>query len=254
MLNNNLQTTAFEGSRVAELKQSSREIHKHIRARSYIGNSALGISDGLVTNLAFLTGFAAATSDSQFHLIQIAGLASMLAGTISMFFAGIIAGRSEYELYEADAKREAGEIEQEPEEEKQELREFYMSKGLTKEQAHAIVEQIASDKDKFLEDILMHELHVHRTRLSSPIKTGSVIGLSFLVGAFIPLAPFLVLSSRTGSLITAVLASPIFLFSVGGWRGRTVGRKFWKTGLETLGIGISAAGILYLIGLSLGFF
>lgn len=253
MLNNNWQLSTFKGFRLAELKQPSREVHKHIRARSYIGSSALGVSDGLVTNLAFLTGFAAATSDSQFHLIQIAGLASMLAGTISMFFAGIIAGRSEYELYEADAKREAGEIEQEPEEEKQELREFYVSKGLTKEQAHAIVEQIASDKDKFLEDILMHELHVHRTRLPSPIKTGTVIGFSFLVGALIPLAPFLVVSNRTGSLITAVLVSPIFLFSVGGWRGRIAGQKFWTSGLETLGIGVSAAAILYLIGLFFGF-
>src|SRR5437867_9311379 len=85
---------------ISELKQLPREIHKHIRARSYIGSSALGVSDGLVTNLAFLSGFAGAASDSQFHLIQIAGVASMLAGAISMFFGGVLAGRSEYELFQ----------------------------------------------------------------------------------------------------------------------------------------------------------
>jgi vacuolar iron transporter family protein len=239
---------------VAELKHVPREIHKHIRARSYIGSAALGVSDGLVTNLAFLSGFAGAATNSQFQLIQIAGVASMLAGAISMFFGGVLAGRSEYELFQADAKREAGEIEQEPEEEKRELREFYIAKGLSKDQADKVVEQIASNKARFLEDILMHELHVHQTKIPNPIKIGGVIGLSFLVGAFIPLWPFLFLPTRLESLAISALVSPIFLFVVGAWRGRVVGRKFWRTGLETLLIGVSAATILYVIGISLGFF
>ena len=76
------------------------ERHKHIRARGYIGSSALGISDGLITNLAFLSGFAGYVYDIQ--LIRFAGIASMLAGAISMSFAGFLAQRSEYDLYHAD--------------------------------------------------------------------------------------------------------------------------------------------------------
>lgn len=235
----------------AELRQLPSEIHKHIRARGYIGSSALGVSDGLVTNLAFLSGLSGASSS--FDLIRIAGFASMLAGAISMFFSGVLAWRSEYELFLADAKREAGEIEEEPEEEKAELTDFYLAKGLTSEQAKMIVEQIASDKTKFLEDILMHELHVHRAKLANPIKMGGVIGLSFLVGALIPLAPFLLLPTRIESLIVSAVVSPIFLFSVGAWRGRVVGRKLWKTGLETLAIGAVASILVYLIGSALVF-
>ena len=231
---------------MAKLGQVPREIHKHIRARGYIGSSALGVSDGLVTNLAFLSGFAGATAN--FDLIRVAGTASMLAGAISMFFSGVLAWRSEWELYQADAKREASEIEEEPEEEKAELRNFYMAKGLTQPQATEIVERIASDKSKFLEDILMHELHVHRTKLANPFKMGGVIGLSFLIGALIPLAPFLLLPTRIDSLVVAAIVSPVFLFSVGGWRGRVVGRKIWKAGVETLMIGLSAAIIVYVIG------
>lgn len=171
-----------------------------------------------------------------------------------MFFGGVMAGRSEYELYQADARREGEEIEQEPEEEKEELRDFYIAKGLNKDQAEKIVDQIASNKANFLEDILMHELHVNKVQLSNPLKTGAVIGLSFLAGAFIPLAPFLLFQTRTASLVGAGLISPIFLFGVGAWRGRVVGRKIWRTGLETLLIGVAAAGILYLIGSVLGFF
>src|SRR5207249_4250525 len=227
---------------MAQLRQVPREIHKHIRARSYIGGSALGVSDGLVTNLAFLSGFAAI--ESNIHLVRIAGVASMLAGAISMFFSGILAGRSEYELFQADKKREAGEIEEEPEEEKGELRAFYVAKGLTPEEAEKIVGRIASNKEKFLEEILMHELDVHQAKLSNPIKMGGVIGLSFLVGALIPLVPFLLLTTVTLALLGSALTSALFLFLVGAWKGRVVGRKPWRSGLETFLIGAAAASIL----------
>ncbi|HWY29076.1 MAG TPA: VIT1/CCC1 transporter family protein [Candidatus Sulfotelmatobacter sp.] len=233
------------------MKAQPAERHKHIRARGYIGSSALGISDGLVTNLAFLSGFAGATNN--LPLIRFAGIAAMLAGAISMFFGGFLAERSEYELYEADAKREAGEIEQEPEEEKNELKNFYVAKGLSQDEAGIVVEKIASDKEKFLEDILIHELHEHRTRLENPFKMGGVIGLSFLVGALIPLVPFLLLDSRNSSILAAAVISPLFLFAVGVWKGRIVGRKLWKSGLETLFIGVIASGVVYLIGTGLGF-
>jgi len=233
------------------LKTQPAERHKHIRARGYIGSSALGISDGLVTNLAFLSGFAGATNN--LPLIRFAGIASMLAGAISMFFGGFLAERSEYELYEADAKREAGEIEQEPEEEKSELRNFYIAKGLSQDEAGKVVEKIASDKEKFLEDILIHELHEHRTRLENPFKMGGVIGLSFLVGALIPLVPFLLFNSKDSSILAAALVSPVFLFAVGVWKGRIVGRKLWRSGLETLFIGVIASGVVYLIGAALVF-
>jgi predicted membrane protein (TIGR00267 family) len=231
---------------VAELRKLPREIHKHIRARGYIGSSALGVSDGLVTNLAFLSGFTGFVSEIQ--LIRIAGIASMLAGGISMFFSGFLAGRSEYDLFQADRRREAGEIEQEPEEEKSELRDSYVAKGLTEDEASRVVERIASNKEKFLEDILIHELHVHETKLESPFRMGSVIGLSFLVGAIIPLVPFLLLQTKIDSLITSVLVSSIFLFTVGLWKGRIVGRKLWRSGVETLIIGIAGAAVLYVIG------
>jgi predicted membrane protein (TIGR00267 family) len=228
------------------------ERHKHIRARGYIGSSALGISDGLVTNLAFLSGFAGYVSDIQ--LIRFAGIASMLAGAISMSFGGFLAQRSEYDLFHADAKREAGEIEQEPEEEKSELKNFYIAKGLSQGEAEKIVEKISANKQKFLEDILMHELHVHETRLENPIKMGGVIGLSFLLGALIPLAPFIILPTRNISILAAGLVSPLFLFMVGVWKGRIVGRRFWRSGLETLIIGVAASGVLYIIGTAIGFF
>lgn len=230
--------------------QQALERHKHIPARGIIRNSALGVSDGLVTNLAFLSGLAAGAGPfSDINLVRIAGTASMLAGAISMFFGGFLAGRSEFELFQADVRREKREIEDEPDEEKSELKNYYMNKGLSDKEAQQVVEKIASNEEKFLEDLLIHELHVHETVLESPFKTGGVLGLSYLAGALIPLIPFLFVAK--GSIILAALVSALFLFLVGGLRARVVGKKFWKSGLETLTIGLVASVILYLIGTTL---
>ena len=88
------------------------ERHAHIGGRGLISAAALGLADGLVSNLAFLTGFGGAVAS--IDLILFAGVAAMLAGSVSMFFGGILSARSEFDLFKADSNREAYEIEHEP--------------------------------------------------------------------------------------------------------------------------------------------
>jgi len=222
------------------------ERHPHITGRSLISASALGLADGLVTNLAFLTGFSGAVSSDA--LIRFAGLAAMLAGTVSMFFGGVLSARSEHDLFKADSSRESYEMEHEPDEEKWELKWIYMDKGLTEQEAETVVSRLLTNKEKFLEDMLTNELHVHEHNLQNPYKLGAVIGLSFLIGAFVPLAPYYLVPAKPYSVGISILLSLVFLFAAGEWKGRIVKRKPLRSGLETLLIGAAAAGILYLIG------
>ncbi len=232
--------------------QTSRELHgyverhPHIAGRGLISASALGLADGLVTNLAFLTGFSGAVSSDS--LIRFAGLAAMLAGAVSMFFGGILSARSEHDLFRADSAREAYEMEHEPDEERWELKRIYTEKGLTEQEAEMVVARLMTNKEKFLEDMLTNELHVHRDSLQSPYKLGAVIGLSFLIGAFVPLSPYLAFSAKSSAVDVSVALSLIFLFAAGEWKGRIVKRKPLRSGLETLLIGAVAAGVLFVIG------
>lgn len=221
------------------------ERHPHIQGRGLISASALGLADGLVTNLAFLTGFSGAVASES--LIRFAGLAAMLAGTVSMFFGGILSARSERDLFRADAVREAYEIEHETEEEKQEMKTIYMDKGLTEQEAEMVVARLLTNKEKFLEDMLVNELHVHEQNLENPYKMGAVIGLSFLVGAFAPLLPYL-LADKGTAVPVSVVVSLAFLFVAGEWKGRIVKRRPLRSGLETLVIGAVAAAVLFAIG------
>jgi VIT1/CCC1 family predicted Fe2+/Mn2+ transporter len=228
-----------------------QEKHTHIRGRGLISSSALGLADGLITNLAFLTGFGGAVTD--LGLIRFAGLAAMLAGTVSMFFGGILAARSELDLFRADSRREAYEIDNEREEEIMELKDLYMEKGLTSQEADIVVARVSARKDAFLEDMLVNELHIHSSHLERPYKLGATIGLSFLVGALVPLLPYYLTGVKEYALTASILCSLVFLFSAGVWKGSIVGRPLWRSGLETLLIGAVATAILFTIGTFLGF-
>ncbi len=227
------------------------ERHAHIGGRGLISSSALGLADGLVTNLAFLTGFSGAVTS--IGLIRFAGMAAMLAGSVSMFFGGMLSARAEHDLFKADSNREAYEIDHEPDEEAWELKRIYVGKGLSEQEAEVVVRRLATDKEKFLEDMLTNELHIHRDNLQNPYTLGAVIGLSFLAGALVPLVPYYLFSARPYPVIVSVISSLVFLFAVGEWKGRIVKRKPWRSGLETLLIGATAAGILLLIGLAFVF-
>ena len=229
----------------------SGEKHKHIQARDHIADSALGLSDGLITNLSFLTGFSGAISS--ITLIRVAGIAAMLAGSVSMFFGGLLATRSHIDLYHADSKREGYEIAHEPEEERRELKNFYLEKGLTEAEAKTVVNRVTSNKEKWLEDMLIHELHLHKSELGNPYKKGAIIGVSFLVGSLVPLLPYLLLTFEDHPIFASLSISLLFLFAVGAWKGRIVGRSIWRSGIEMLSVGVAGSVILYVIGTVLFF-
>jgi len=177
----------------------------------------------------------------------------MLAGSVSMFFGGILAAQSERDLYLADAKREAYEIKHEPEEERRELTSFYRNKGLSEAEAEVIVKKVTSTPGSWLEDLLVHELHIHKAELGGQYRKGGTIGISFLIGALIPLLPYYMFGVRQESMVTSLLASLSFLFVVGAWKGKIADKNVWRSGTETLLIGILGSVALYIIGIFLGF-
>jgi predicted membrane protein (TIGR00267 family) len=177
----------------------------------------------------------------------------MIAGSVSMFFGGILAARSDKDLYLADAQREAYEIEHEPDEERRELTSFYLRKGLSRSEAEMVVNKVTSTKEGWLEDLLIHELHIHKGELSGQYMKGGTIGISFLVGALVPLLPYLLFRDNHESLIISLLTSLSFLFIVGAWKGSIVKKSIWRSGIEMLLVGIAGSITLYAIGIFLGF-
>ena len=80
------------------------------------------------------------------------------------------------------------------------------------------------------------------------LTDAGIVGVSAALGSFIPLIPFVFLSPSL-AMIVSVSVSAVFLFGLGIYKARVLGRGILKSGLEILAIGLTAALAGYLIGL-----
>ena len=92
-----------------------------------------------------------------------------------------------------------------------------------------------------------------RTRYAPVV---AVLGLALaLVVGFLPLVPFAVQFLTPGAIASPYLWSTILtgsaFFGIGAAKGRFVDERWYASGVETLLIGSSAAGLAYLVGVLL---
>jgi len=208
-----------------------------------------GINDGLVSTLSLVSGVAGAQPGRR--VILLAGVAGLLAGAISMAAGAYISTKSEREVYEAEVARERQELEEDPEEEKEELRILYELKGFSQPEAERLVARMSQDQELMLEGLLRDELGLMPERFPNPWKAGAFSGGAFVVGAVIPLMAYLFLEG-----LQAVVASAGFsvaaLFVIGALKTLFTGHSWWRSGLEMVGIGLFATVVTYLIGTLFG--
>src|SRR5271165_6767840 len=132
------------------------------RHRGMGGNAlraaVLGANDGLVSNLSLVMGVAGAALDA--HAILVTGLAGLLAGACSMAMGEWLSVNTARESYQRQIDTEAEELEQVPDEEKEELSLIYQSKGLPEVQAQALAQQLISNKETALDTLTREELGI----------------------------------------------------------------------------------------------
>jgi predicted membrane protein (TIGR00267 family) len=111
-----------------------------------------------------------------------------------------------------------------------------------------MVSRISSDKELFLKAMLEDELGLLQTRFDSPYRAGAVTGLAFAVGAFIPVFPYIFISSHPTALSISAAASLLALLAVGAAKTRYTGKNPLKSALEMALIGVVAGAVSYLAG------
>jgi vacuolar iron transporter family protein len=224
------------------------------RHRSVGGNAlraaVLGANDGLVSNMSLVMGVAGATAGGKEVLI--AGIAGLLAGAISMALGEWISVKSSQELYERQMEIEMEEIENNPEEEKQELILLYKAKGFTVEEAAAMAKSAFSDKSNTHSILIKEELGINPEELKGSAWEAAIASfILFVVGAIIPLAPFFFLTG-TRAIIISVIASTIGLFFIGAGITLVTGKSFVRSGLRQVVFGLLAAAVTFTIGKLIG--
>jgi VIT1/CCC1 family predicted Fe2+/Mn2+ transporter len=242
----------IEGGRPDPRVQIARREPWHRGDRSgALRAGVFGVSDGLVSNTALVMGVAG--SSAAHRVILLSGIAGLLAGSFSMAAGEYVSMASQREMYEREISLEAQELEENPEEERQELVLLYRAKGLPRADAERLADQIMSDKRVALDTLTREELGLDPSELGSPLAAAVSSFLTFAAGALVVIFPYF-FGSGTAALVTAIVLAAVAMIAVGTGIGVLNGRSAARSGLRQLLLGGLAAlvtfGIGHLIGAS----
>jgi len=236
---------ALSGSALARLEGRHRGMGGNaLRA------AVLGANDGLVSNLSLVMGVAGA--DLAGHTILVTGLAGLLAGSCSMALGEWLSVNTARESFQRQIATEADELEQVPEEEKEELSLIYQAKGLPEDLAKSLAEQLIANKKTALDTLVREELGIDPEELGG--SAWAAAGTSFLlfaVGAIFPVAPYFALAGMP-AIISSLAASGVALFLVGAGTTLFTGRGVLVSGVRQLLVGFAAAAVTFGVGKLIG--
>ncbi len=214
----------------------------------WIGQAVYGANDGLGAVFGIVTGMAGYTGGS--HVVWVAGVAGTLASALSMGSGAYLARKSEREVYEAELDKERREIEENPEEEKQELELFYQLKGFTPEESAMMAERLTQNPDQFLKTLAHEELGLSASSFPNPVKEAFSATAATAAGGIIPVIPFMFYFG-TAAIILSLVISTLAHFLVGVLKTIVTGRSWWRSGLEMTLVGLLTAAIAYGVGVLL---
>lgn len=228
----------------AALHEAHRDNHTHRDVSGgWLRPAVFGAMDGLVSNLALMTGVAGGAVSHR--TIVITGLAGLAAGAFSMAAGEYTSVASQRELVEAELDVERRELRKHPKDEERELAELYQARGVEPDLAREVARQLSKDPEQALEIHAREELGIDPGDLPSPsVAAVSSFG-SFALGALLPVLPYLLGAS---ALWPALLLAFLGLFACGAIVARVTAKSWWYSGLRQLALGGAAAGVTYALG------
>lgn len=229
--------------------QDVLQVERWHRGGSSIKEIIFGMNDGLLSTFSLVTGVAGATANNQ--MVLLSGIAGGVAGAISMTAGAYVATKAETEVLQKHLETEKLELSIMHDQEETELSLMYRLKGMSRDNAKDLAHALLKDQTTALEAMGIEELGVSSKELPNARKAGLASGLSFMIGAVVPVFPYLVLSSL-GALVLSISLSLGCFFLMGVARALVTARSSWRSGLEMLFIGTAAAVITYMIGLLVG--
>jgi VIT1/CCC1 family predicted Fe2+/Mn2+ transporter len=226
----------------------------HHQHRSVTGGSAraavFGISDGLVSNVSLILGFAGSGADPS--VVRLAGLAGAIAGGISMAAGEWISVSAQNELIERELEIERREIAHNTSAETAELAEMYRADGMSRDDAQRAARDVMRHPDVALAVHARAELGVDPDRLASPWRAASFSIVAFVLGALLPVIPWLFPTSGTAPTVASVLIGVVAAAFVGAGIGRLASRSVVRSALRQMAIVIVACTVTFLIGKLVG--
>ena len=224
--------------------------HHHRRVQGGGARAAvLGVSDGLLTNVLLVLGFAGASPGPS--VVRLAGIFGLITGAVSMAEGEYVSMQAQRELFQAELALEEREISQRPEGERRELVRIYENRGVEPDVARTLATEMMRTPELALETHAREELGIDPGELGNPIQAAASSFATFALGALIPLVPWLI-TQGTAAIVASIIAGGLGAIGVGAALALFTRRRWWWTALRHLAFLAVAAACTYGIGSGIG--
>jgi len=217
----------------------------HFTGSEMVRDIVIGMSDGLTVPFALAAGLSGAVASG--HVVLVAGIAEMAAGSIAMGLGGYLAARSEHESYISERAREEKEINEKHDAEIGEVRDVFQKYGLSGDALNAATQAITSNKGTWVDFMMKEELGLEEPDPKRALRSALTIGLAYIAGGVIPLTPYALNLTLSRALLLSVVLTLIALFVFGALKGRFTGSSVLKSAVQTMFVGAVASGAAFLI-------
>ena len=197
------------------------EFHRTSRI-GWLRAAVLGANDGIVSTASLVVGVAAARTAR--NDILIAGIAGLVAGALSMAAGEYVSVSSQEDTEQADLARERAELAEDPKAEERELAGIYVQRGLDRDLAHTVAQQLMAHDA--LGAHARDELGLSEQLAARPLQAALASAGTFSVGAALPIATVLLAPIAHIAMIVAAL-SLVCLASLGALAARAGGASAW---------------------------
>ena len=197
-------------------------VEEHFESTDFVKDVVIGMADGLTVPFALAAGLSGAVDSG--HVILVAGIAEIAAGSVAMGLGGYLAGKTEADHYDSELKREYYEVEAFPQKEKQEVIEVLQDFGVSENSSREITEEMSKDKDKWVKFMMRFELGLEKPDPKRARNSAVTIGLSYIAGGLIPLSPYLFIGNVSTALMVSVAITLVALFVFGFLKSKATGQ------------------------------
>jgi vacuolar iron transporter family protein len=217
---------------------------------SNVREIVFGVQDGVLTTAGVLCGLSGAVPHHS--EVVLAALASTAAGALSMGAGAYLGARAESEVVRAELLRLRADAFKQPYMIQEGLLDELTKEGLGRDAAYRVVQLLGGSPQALVSTAEAKMFGLGGNMLGNAALDGLVMGIAFIVGAVIPLLPYMLITLQKYDLAGALVATAVALFAVGYFEGWLAHRKDrWRSGIRFLAIAMSAAAAGYLIGLAI---
>jgi len=215
----------------------------YIHRSNWLRAAVLGANDGILSTASIAIGVAAA-SDVREPLV-LATLAGLVAGALSMAAGEYVSVSSQTDVEKADIEREKQELLEMPEVELVRLAEIYEKRGLKKETALIVAEELTAHDA--LGAHVRDELGINEMNQAKPMQASLASGAAFTLGGVLPLIVTLFMPIK-GIEYSLYIFAILFLIILGTLAAKTGGSSTLKAIIRVTFWGTIAMGLTALVG------